>query len=129
MRPPFFSVDLLLANQPPLFNSSLCFNPTATFLGVAFDSSLFLQIYFRLRLSFPRLKVLRYIAAVPSILHNTFLRPVLTYTSRGWFSFFSAISSRNAFTKRPVTQSPTASCPRPSLVYPLRRPYLPYQLP
>ena len=47
----FFSLDSLLANHQPhllLFNSSLCFNPSQTFLGITFDCTfLFLNVYLR----------------------------------------------------------------------------------
>ena len=61
----FFSVDPHQANLQPnllLFNSSLCFNPTPTFLGVTFDRT------------------------------KSFLRPLLIYASSGRFPFLSVIN-------------------------------------
>ena len=98
----FFSVDphraILL-----LLGSRLRFNPIPTFLGVTFDRTL----SFSIRVSslkakfFPRLKALRCISAFSwgpskeslSVLYKSFLRPLLTYVSHGWFSFLSATNS------------------------------------
>ena len=74
--------------------------PTPTFLGVTFDRTLFFSKHvssLKARF-FPRLKALRCISASSwgpskeslSLLYNSFLRPLLTYASPGWFPFLSA---------------------------------------
>ena len=86
------------ANLQPNFHllgSRLRFNPT--FLVVAFDYTLsFSKHVSSLKAKFfPRLKALRCISAsswIPSkeslsVLYKSFLRPLLTYASPGWFSF------------------------------------------
>ena len=83
----------------PLLGSRLRFNPTPTFLGVTFGCTLFFSKHvFSLKAKFfPRLKALRCISAsswVPSkeslsVLYKSFLRPLLTYASPGWFPFLS----------------------------------------
>ena len=91
------------ANLQPnllLLGSRLRFNPTPTFLGVTFDRTLsFSKHVSSLKAKFfPRLKALRCISASPwgpskeslSVLYKSFLRPLLTYTSPGWFPFLSA---------------------------------------
>ena len=97
-----FSVDPHQANLQPnllLLGSHLHFNPTPTFLGVTFDSTLsFSKHVSSLKAKFfPRLKALCCISAscwVPyteslSVLYKAFLRPLLTYASPGWFPFLS----------------------------------------
>ena len=99
----FFSVDPHQANLQPnllLLGSRLRFNPTPTFLGVTFDRILsFTKHVSSLKAKFfPRLKALRCISASswgPSkesltVLYKSFLRPLLTYASPGWFPFLSA---------------------------------------
>ena len=99
----FFSVDPHQANLQPnllLLGSILRFNPIPTFLGVIFDRNLsFSKHVFSLKAKFfPRLKALRCISASSwgpykeslFVLYKSFLRPLLTYASPGWFSFLSA---------------------------------------
>ena len=99
----FFSVDLHQANLQPnllLLGSRLRFNPTPTFHGVTFDRTLsFSKHVSSLKAKFfPRLKALRCISASSwgpskeslSLLYKSFLRPLLTYASPGWFPFLSA---------------------------------------
>ena len=99
----FFSVDPHQANLQPnllLLGSRLRFNPTPTFLGVTFDCTLsFSKHVSSLKAKFfPRLKALRCISASSwgpskeslSLLYKSFLRPLLTYASPGWFPFLSA---------------------------------------
>ena len=99
----FFSVDPHQANlQPNLFllGSHLHYNPTPTFLGVIFDRtlSLFKHVSLLKAKFFPRLKALRCISASSwdpskeslSLLYKSFLCPLLTYPSPGWFPFLSA---------------------------------------
>ena len=94
----FFSVDPHRANLQPivlLLGSCLHFNPTPTFLGVTFDRSLsFSKHVSSLKAKFfPRLKALRCISACSwgpskeslSVLYKSFLQPLLTYASPGWF--------------------------------------------
>ena len=96
-------MDLHQANLQPkllLLRSRLCFNPTPTFLGVTFDCTLFFskQVSLLKAKFFPRLKVLCCISASSwglskeslSVLYKSFLRPLLTYASPGWFPFLSA---------------------------------------
>ena len=91
------------ANLQPnllLLGSRLRFNPTPTFLGVTFDRTLsFSKHASSLKAKFfPRLKALRCISASSwgpskeslSVLYKSFLRPLLTYASPGWFPFLSA---------------------------------------
>ena len=97
-----FSVDPHQANLQPkllLLGSRLRFNPTPTFLGVTFDRTLsFTKHVSSLKAKFfPRLKALRCISASSwgpskeslSLLYKSFLRPLLTYASPGWFPFLS----------------------------------------
>ena len=98
-----FSVDphqASLQSNLLLLGSRLRFNAAPTFLGVTFDRTL----SFSKRVSllkakfFPRLKALRCICASSwgpfkeslSVLYKSFLRPLLTYPSPGWFPFLSA---------------------------------------
>ena len=98
----FFSVDSHQANLQPnlLLDFCLRFNPTPTFLGVTFDRTLSLSKHvssLKARF-FPRLKALRCISASSwgpskeslSLLYKSFLRPLLTFASPGWFPFLSA---------------------------------------
>ena len=91
------------ANLQPnllLLCSRLHFNPTPTFLGVTFDRTVsFSKHVSSLKAKFfPRLKALRCISASSwgpskvslSVLYKSFLRPLLTYASPGWFPFLSA---------------------------------------
>ena len=101
----FFSVDPHQPNLQPillLLGSRLHFNLTPTFLDVTFDRT----VSFSKHVSslnakfFPRLKALRCISASSwglskeslSLLCKSFLQPVLTYASLGWFPFLSVIN-------------------------------------
>ena len=99
----FFSVDPHQGNLHPnllLLGSRLRFNPTQTSLGVTFDCTLSFTKHVSLLKAkfFPCLKALRCISASswgPSkeslcVLYKSFLRPLLTYASPGWFPFLSA---------------------------------------
>ena len=98
----FFSVDTHQANlQPNLqLGFRLRFNITSTFLGVTLDHTLsFSKHVSSLKAKFfPRLKALRCISASSwgpskeslSVLYKSFLWPLLTYVSPGWFPFLSA---------------------------------------
>ena len=98
----FFSVDPHQTNLQPnfLLGFRLRFNLTPTFLGVTFDHTLsFSKHVSSLKAKFfPRLKALRCISASSwgpskeslSVLYKSFLRPLLTYVSPGWFPFLSA---------------------------------------
>ena len=99
----FFSVDPHQASLQPnllLLGSRLRFNSTLTFLGVTFDRTLsFSKHVSSLKAKFfPRLKALRCTIASSwgpskeslSLLYKSFLRPLLTYASPGWFPFLSA---------------------------------------
>ena len=98
----FFSVDPYQDNLQLsllLLGSRLRFNPTPTFLGVTFDRTLsfFKRVSSLKAKFFPCLKALRCISASswgPSkeslcVLYKSFLRPLLTYASPGWFPFLS----------------------------------------
>ena len=98
----FFSVDPYQANLQPnllLLGSRLRLNPTPTFLGVTFDRTLsFSKHVSSLKAKlFPRLKALCCISASSwgpskeslSVLYKSFLRPLLTYASPGWYPFLS----------------------------------------
>ena len=98
----FFSVDFHQANLLPnllLLGSRLYFNPTPTFLGVTFNCTLSVSKHvFLLKAKFfPRLKALRCISASSwgpckeslFVLYKSFLRPLLTYASPGWFLLLS----------------------------------------
>ena len=101
----FFSVDPHQANLQPnfLLGSRLRFNPTPTFLGVTFDRTLSFSKHVSLLKAkfFPRLKALRCISASSwgsskeslSVLYKSFLRPLPTYASPGWFPFLSATNT------------------------------------
>ena len=102
-EPSFFSVDPHQANLQPnllLLGSRLRFNPTPTFLGVTFDRTLsFFKHVSSLKAKFfPCLKALRCISASscgPSkeslfVLYKSFVWPLLTHASPGWFPFLSA---------------------------------------
>ena len=99
----FFSVDPHQANLQPnllLLGSRLRFNPTSTFLEVTFDRTVsFSKHVSSLKAKFfLRLKAIRCISASSwgpskeslSMLYKSFLRPLLTYASLGWFPFLSA---------------------------------------
>ena len=99
----FFTVDPHQANLQPnllLLGTRLRFNPTPTFLGVTFDRThSFSKHVSSLKANFfPRLKALRCVSASSwgpskeslSVLYKSFLRPVLTYASPGWFPFLNA---------------------------------------
>ena len=94
-----FTVDPNQANLQPnllLLGSRLRFNPTATFLGVTFDRTL----SFSKHVSSLKAKVfptsqglalyLCFLVGPLSLLYKSFLRPLLTYASPGWFPFLSA---------------------------------------
>ena len=95
-------MDFHQANLQPnllLLGSRLRFNPTPTFLGVTFDHTLSFSKHassLKAKL-FPRLKALRCISASScgpskesfSLLYKSFLRPLLTHASPGWFPFVS----------------------------------------
>ena len=96
-------MDLHQANLQPsllLLGSRLYFNPTPTFLGVTFDCTLFFSKHVSSLKAkfFPCLKALCCISASSwgpskeslSLLYKSFLRPLLTYASPGWFPFLSA---------------------------------------
>ena len=97
-----FSMDYHQANlKPNLFRlgSRLRFNPTPTFLGVTFDRTLSFSKHVSLLKAkfFPRLKALRCISTSSwgpfkqsSLLYKSFLRPLITHASPGWFPFLSA---------------------------------------
>ena len=98
-----FSVDPHQASLQPnllLLGSRLRFNPIPTFLGVTFDRtrSFSKHVSSLKAMFFPRLKALRCISASSwgpskeslSLLYKSFLRPLLTYASPGWFPFLSA---------------------------------------
>ena len=91
------------ANLQPnllLLGSRLRFNPLPTFLGVTFDRTLsFSKHVSSLKAKFfPRLKALRCISASSwgpckkslSLLYKSFLWPLFTYASPGWFPFLRA---------------------------------------
>ena len=97
-----FSVDTHQANLQPnllLLGSRLRFSQTPIFLGVTFNRTLsFSKHVSSLKTEFfPHLKALRCISASswgPSkeslyLLYKSFLRPLLTYVSPGWFPFLS----------------------------------------
>ena len=99
----FILVDPHKANLQPnllLLGSRLRFNPTPTFLGVTFNRTLsFSKHVSLLKAKFsPRLKALCRISASSwgppkeflSLLYKSFLQPLLTYASPGWFPFLSA---------------------------------------
>ena len=98
-----FSVDPHQANLPPnllLLGFRFSFYPIPTFLGVTFDRTLsFSKHVSSLKAKFfPHLKAIRCISASSwgpskeslSLLYKSFLRPLLTYASPGWFPFLSA---------------------------------------
>ena len=99
----FFSVDPHQANLQPnllLLGSRLCFILISTFLGVTFDHTLsFSKHVSSLKAKFfPCLKALCCISASSwgcskeslSLLYKSFVRPLLTYASPGWFPFLNA---------------------------------------
>ena len=128
------------ANLQPnllLLGSRLRFNPTPTFLGVTFDRTLsFSKHVSSLKAKFfPRLKALRCISASSwdpskeslSLLHKSFLQPLLTYALPGWFPFLSAtnitkLERLHRAASRAITDC-FSSSPIPLLLY------LPYESP
>ena len=119
----FFSVDSHQANLQPnllLLGSRLRFNPTATFLEVTFDRTLSFSKHVSLLKAefFHRLKALRCISASSwgpskeslSVLYKSFLRPVLTYASPGWFPFLSATDSTKLERLHRAASHAIASC-------------------
>ena len=99
----FFSTDTREASFRPilsLLGNPLTFNASPAFLGVTLDRTLsFFSHSSALRRSFyPRLKALRAVSFAswgPSkeslaSIYKTFLLPVLTYASPGWFPFIYA---------------------------------------
>ena len=137
----FFLVDSHQTNlQPNLFllGSRLRFNPTPTFLRVTFDRTLSFSKHVSLLNAkfFPRLKALRCISASswdPSkeslfVLCKSFLRPLLTCASPGWFPFLSATNFTTLErTERPVAPSLAVSRPPLSHFFSPRLFYLPYE--
>ena len=97
----FFSLDLYQSRiQPSLYilNTPLKFNPHPTFLGVTFDRTLsFKHHVLSLRKKFhSRFRAFRSIASASwgpkeslCTLYKTFICPILTYASPGWFPFSS----------------------------------------
>ena len=79
------------------FGHFLLFNPTPKLFSVTFDWTLSFGAHLQSLCSklYPRHKVLRSIATASwdstkeslSLLYKAFVRPVLTYASRGWFPF------------------------------------------
>ena len=128
----FFSVDLHQANlQPSLFllDSRLHFNPTPIVLGITFDRTLsFTKHVSSLKAKFfPRLKALRCISASSwgpskeslSVLYKSFLQPLLTYASPGWFPFLSANLTKLERLRRAASRTITgclSSSPIPLLL-------------
>ena len=102
----FISVDPHQPNLQPnllLLCSRLRFNPTPTFHEVTFDRTLSFSKHVSLLKAkfFPHLKALHCISASSwgiskeslSLLYKSFLRPLLTYASPGWFPFLSATNT------------------------------------
>ena len=100
-----FSVDFHQANLQLnllLIGSRLFFKPTSNFLGVTFDRTLSFSKHVSLLKAkfFPRLKALGCIYASSwgsskeslFVLYQSFLRPLFTYASPGWFPFLSVTS-------------------------------------
>ena len=100
----FFSLDPCQSRiQPSLYilHTPLKFNPHSTFLGVTFDRTLSFKhhVLFLRKKFHSRFRAFRYIASAswgPSkeslcTLCKAFMRPILTYTSPGWFLFSSPI--------------------------------------
>ena len=128
-----FSVDPDQANLQPillLLGSRLRFIPTPTFLGVTFDRTLsFSKHVSSLKAKFfPCLKALRCISASSwgpskeslSLLYKSFLRPLLTYASPGWFPFLSStnltkLERLHRATSRTIIGC-LSSCPIPLLL-------------
>ena len=90
----FFLVDSHQSNLL-LLGSRLRLKNTPNFLGITFDHTLFFSKHvFSLKAKFfSSLKALRCISASswgPLLLYKSFLWPLLTYASPGWFPFLSA---------------------------------------
>ena len=125
----FFLVDPHQANLDPnlLLGSRLYFYPTPTFLGVTFDRTLsFSKHVSSLKAKFfPRLKTLRCISASSwgpskeslSVLCKSFLRPLLTYASPGWFPFLSATNFTKLERLHRATSRPSPATSRPPLFH------------
>ena len=111
-------------HQANLQPNLLRFNPTPTFLGVTFDRTLsFSKHISSLKAKFiPHLKALRCISASSwgsskkslSVLYKSFLRPLLTYASPGWFLFLSAthitkLERLHRTASRAITGCPSSS--------------------
>ena len=115
----FFSVDPHQANLF-LLGPRLRFNPTPTFLGVTFDRTLSFSKHISLLKAkfFPRLKALRCISASPwhpskeslSVLYKSFLQPLFTYASPGWFPFLSAINLTKLERLHQAASRPITGC-------------------
>ena len=129
----FFSVDPHQANfqLKLLLGSRLRFNPTPTFLGVTFDCTFsFSKHVSSLKAKFfPCLKALRCISASSwgpskeslSVLYKSFLWPLLTYSSPGWFPFlsitnFTKLERLHQMANRTIT-SCLSSSPNPLLLF------------
>ena len=97
MRPASQWITIKLTSSPTSSYSAPAsvLIPLQRFVRVTFDRSLsFSKHVSSLKAKFfPRLKALRCISASSweslSVLYKSFLRPLLTYASPGWFSFFS----------------------------------------
>ena len=99
VRPPSSQWIPTKLTPSPTSSSCLRFNPTPTFLEITFDRtfSFYKHVSSLKAKFFPRLKALRYISGSswgpskesPSLLYESFFRPLLTYASPGWFSFLS----------------------------------------
>ena len=104
VRPPFKSILIKLNSSPTSFYSTPAFVSISLQLFLGSPSTAlfpFLHLYLRRRPSpFSRLKALRCISASSwgpseeffSLLYKSFLRPLLTYASPGWFPFLSIIN-------------------------------------
>ena len=91
-----------------------------TFLGVTFDRTLSFSKYVSSlkAMFFPRLKALRCISASSwgpskeslSLLYKSFLQPLLTYASPGWFPFLSATNFTKSERLHRVASRAITSC-------------------
>ena len=107
-----------------LLGSHLRFNPIPTFLGVTFDRTLFFSKHVSTLKTkfFPRLKALRCISAFSwdpskeslSVLYESFLRPLLTYASPGWFPFLSTTNLTKLERLHRATSRAITGCLLPS---------------
>ena len=122
-----------------LLNAPFRFNPTSTFLGITFVSTLFfLKDVSSLKVKFfPRLKALRWHphgapSKSPSLsCIKLFFSPFSLMLHPDGFLFYAlaVLLNRNAFTKRLVSPSPAASRLTLSLFSFLRCLYLPNEKP